>query len=1067
MKMQRMIVLSLVALAVQACGGGGGGRGATGHGGSGGSAGTGGHGGTAGTGGTGGDAGSGGTGGVGGDAGTGGTGGEAGSAGSGGAGGDGGSGGEGGSACIPDEPCDTNDPCMLGITSCDGGEPTCIPSEPAPDGTSCSTGICESGVCFDRHQFVLDSGGSLEGLALRPLDPITLRLEDAHGIPVPGAAVTITAPDGLLVSPTTTLTDDAGRFTLDVRLGRAVGPQAILLESANAHPTPLEVTSLAPDAGTVFTLVNESFTDGPSVLPAYGPLAKMGVANGGLAIASDGTAYVGDSSSCRVLALSPGGTLSLVAGGGCSPTSGDGGPAVNARIRGMRDLALDETHGKLYILDSADRLLRSVDLATGIISTLAGGGSAGAPDWGAGGDALDVSFGDLLTVGVDADGIVYVADPGRGWIWSIDPTTGGADRWLTTNNTCNGGALILAGCGTYGAGCRPTFDASGTAWLTGTICGGELESPSLLRTGIVRREPDGSLHFVAGKSGGSGADGTPASSFTFAGNIGITLDGAGNLFVAELNRQKIRRIDASSGVVTTVAGTGNAGHAGDGGPGTSAEFLTPIQLAFHGDDLLVTDTSNRAVRIVWGVGSNVPAVATLSLAGGDGQQLLPDAELGDQSVQLLDGAGQPVAGATIRWEAVEPGTALDAKTSLTDANGIAAIGGRAPLAEGPFHARASIRDLAGNLIGGSAIEFAHEVVAPATGTIFTIANLDHTSGDGASGSPASTARIGSPRGVAVASDGTIYFSERERCRVRRITPRGVLENVAGNGSCSFSGDQGPALSAGLYWPAGLAIDEARGFLYVADSANDRIRRVDLVTGTIDTLAGGGPSTAPYGDGGPATQAYLGSLTHLSLGPDDSLYVGDSFMDRLRKIDLTTGVITSVTVRPSVLNCSSTPEFVISDCGVSGECSSAWDSAGNLYLAATWCGGAFGSTARNAVLVRTPAGVWSHIAGAPSSAGTGTEGSVATAIALPYLPHLQVGPDDALYLQFENEHRLRRIDPATGTIHTMAGTAGTIGSSGDYGPASAALLRNPLGFAFTPNGHIVIGDGYNYSLRMIW
>jgi hypothetical protein len=329
--------------------------------------------------------------------------------------------------------------------------------------------------------------------------------------------------------------------------------------------------------------------------------------------------------------------------------------------------------------------------------------------------------------------------------------------------------------------------------------------------------------------------------------------------------------------------------------------------------------------------------------------------------------------------------------------------------------------------------------------------------------------VGGGRGLAVASDGTIYFPERDRNRVWKVTPEGVLVLVAGS-TAGFGGDGGLATAAQLRWPSALVVDEARDALYVSDAANRRIRKIDLATGIITTIAGGGTQTAPpYGDGGPAADATIGTVNHMSLGPDGNLYLGDPTAKRLRKVNLATGTITSDTPEPAGSFCNGVPagQYRIFSCGNDGsECSSTWDAQGNLYLAANWCAPGFSGTTRNAVMKRDTNGVWSHVAGGPSTGST-ADGTLATDTYLAHMPHLQIGPDGALYLQIAGAHVVRRIDPATSAIHTVAGTFGVSGDGTDYSAATSSLLSHPTGFGFTPDGHLVIHDYVNGRVHRVW
>jgi sugar lactone lactonase YvrE len=165
------------------------------------------------------------------------------------------------------------------------------------------------------------------------------------------------------------------------------------------------------------------------------------------------------------------------------------------------------------------------------------------------------------------------------------------------------------------------------------------------------------------------------------------------------------------------------------------------------------------------------------------------------------------------------------------------------------------------------------------GVITTVAGTG-SNGYSGDGGPAISAQLAAPRGVAVAADGCLYLSDTENHCVRRISPDGRIQTVAGAGEPGYGGDDGPAAEAQLSWPAGIAVG-ADGSVYVADSGNDRIRRL-RPDGRIGTVAGTG-DVGYNGDGRPAVCAWLSCPRGVAVGPDGSLYLGDTENHRVRRI----------------------------------------------------------------------------------------------------------------------------------------------------------------------------------------
>ena len=200
-------------------------------------------------------------------------------------------------------------------------------------------------------------------------------------------------------------------------------------------------------------------------------------------------------------------------------------------------------------------------------------------------------------------------------------------------------------------------------------------------------------------------------------------------------------------------------------------------------------------------------------------------------------------------------------------------------------------DSAGNLYiadyGNSRIR----KVNAATGVITTVAGNGSGvySGDGG---PATSAGFVAPGEVIVDSAGNLYITDYNGCRIRKVTAgTGVITTVAGNGTVGYSGDGGPATSAAFHYPGGVGIDSA-GNLYIADQYNDRIRKVSATTGIITTVAGNG--TQGYsGDGGPATSAELYYPGTIAIDSANNVYFSDQFNNRIRKIDAKTQVISTL------------------------------------------------------------------------------------------------------------------------------------------------------------------------------
>ena len=298
-----------------------------------------------------------------------------------------------------------------------------------------------------------------------------------------------------------------------------------------------------------------------------------------------------------------------------------------------------------------------------------------------------------------------------------------------------------------------------------------------------------------------------------------------------------------------------------------------------------------------------------------------------------------------------------------------------------------------------------------------------------------------PAGVAIEPrTGSIYFAERDAHRVRRLTSSGALETVAGSGPQGFSGDGGLASQAQLNSPEAVAV-AATGDLYIADTGNHRIRRIQAASGMIDTIAGVGEAGFG-GDGGPAVQARLVDPRALAIDPAGNLVFVDRTNQRIRSIDMRTGVISTL-VGNGIQGSA--------DEGVPGAAASlnnpaaiAFDASGNLYIA----------DAGNQ-RIRVLDGV-SHLV---KTVPVVLEASGVSPSAVAF------EPDGHLVVADQKNHVIVRSDVAGGSVSLVAGT-GAQAFSGDGSDAKSALLDAPQGLAVDASGSLLIADSGNNRLRSV-
>jgi sugar lactone lactonase YvrE len=585
---------------------------------------------------------------------------------------------------------------------------------------------------------------------------------------------------------------------------------------------------------------------------------------------------------------------------------------------------------------------------------------------------------------------------------------------------------------------------------TGNIYVADKDSSTIRKITI-----DGMIQRMAGDGQpGYFGDNGPATSARVDHPEGLAIDAAGNLYIADTGNSVVRRIDPF-GIITTWAGTTDRNYAGDGGPAWQASLNGPEGVAVDGSGFVyIADTFNNRIRRVSGdgtittfagngtpgsFGDNGPALAasfflpTDVAVGPSGGVYIAD--LGNSRIRVVnDGVLSTVAGSPLGSDPVDGRLALTVR--LAGPTGVA------------VDSAGVIYFAEGSIGSGSGLDVGDYRIWKVTTTdnvLFNAAGngIASYSGDGGL---ASRAQVNTPANIVVDAAGNVYFADSQNNRIRRISPAGMIDTVAGTGVRGFSGDGGPATAATLNGPMGVSIGPA-GALYIADSGNNRIRII--LGGTIATIVGNG-NAGLFGDGGPALKAALHAPQSMVVDSNYNMYIADTLNQTIRRVS-PDGTIDSFT--------GNTPGFS-GDNGPAAQAllnfptSVALDAANNVYVV--------DQGNRRIRRISAATGVITTVAG--SEFPFLGDGGMAVYARLDKPQAVAVDGLGNLYVSDAVQNRIRKIDTAGG-ISTVAGT-GDCCYENDGGPSVNADLNAPWGLAFDASGNLYISDSGNQAIRVL-
>jgi uncharacterized protein (TIGR03437 family) len=614
---------------------------------------------------------------------------------------------------------------------------------------------------------------------------------------------------------------------------------------------------------------------------------------------------------------------------------------------------------------------------------------------------------------------------------------------------------------------------------------------------VFKVDATGTLTRIAGSGRyGNSGDGFAATSAQLGFPEGIAIDSAGNVYVVDHDANLIRRITAA-GAISTYAGTGTPGFAGDHGPAAAAQFRNPTGLAIDAaDNLYVADTDNNVIRKISRDGTITTVAGNTQRGyGGDGapatdaflnapegmavdaagnlfiadtfnhrvRKVTPDGNIGTfagNGYPGFSGDNNPAAGTTLQ---LPTDVAVDRQgrvyiadlgssrirmvsdglmtTVAGSSSGIQPLDGEAATSVRLSGPTGVAVDAAGNLyiaegsIGsGSGLDAGDFKIwkVSVAGAIFTLAGTGVRSFSGDTG-PAALAQLDTPTGMAMDAAGNLYLADTANNRVRRISPDGTIVTVAGNGNAGFAGDGRSATAALLNHPMGLALD-TDGTLYIADTGNNRVRQVSPA-GDIGTWAGNG-NAAYFGDGDRAVAAALRAPRAVALDAEGALYISDTENHRIRKV--VNGMIETIAGSHQGFGGDGNPG---TDALLNFPSALAIDPLGNVFIA---------DQGNGRVRKLDPNGIITTVAGG--------DGSLTTPRAL------ALDRAGNLYVSDSTANQVGRVTP-DGKVTAVAGS-GACCYANDGGPALTASLNGPWGLAADAAGRLYVADTGNDAIRLL-
>jgi sugar lactone lactonase YvrE len=592
-------------------------------------------------------------------------------------------------------------------------------------------------------------------------------------------------------------------------------------------------------------------TRGGGYVDAAGTNARFSLPTGAV-YDSSGNLFVADCGNHVIRRVTPAGEVSTFAGAFGVAGSADGTGSA-ARFRSPFGIGIDPADDTIYVADFGNHTLRRIT-RDGVVSTLAGKGETfGTAD----GTGSVARFTYPRGVAVDSTGTIFVAD-----------TSNHAIRKVTRAGVVTTLAGTLRSTGSSdGFGTQAHFNFP---YAVAVAPSGDLIVSDSANDLIRKVTVDGRVTTVAGTATTSGNIDATGAAARFSYPQGLTVDGDGNIFVADRDNDTIRKI-TPAGVVTTVAGAGRSGY--NDANGTTARFFFPFAITIaHDGNFAVVDSYNQAIRFM-SRGYDVATIAGQAPVSGLANGPLATASFFRPSAVAVDAAGN--------YYVAEWGSHTIRK--ITPAGTVTSVAGQAGVSgsndgtgsSAHFQSPSALAiDANGNIFVADTFNHTIRKVTPA-GVVTTVAGLAGTRGS--TNGVGSAARFSYPYGIAIDNRGMLYVADADNNMIRTIDQAGVVTTFAGSLTGSYV--DGVGTDAEFYEPVAVAVDAQRN-VYVADWYNEAIRKI-TPAGVVTTLAGSGQRSGSLDANG--KNATFSSPSSVAVDGNGNVYVADSDNDTIRRI----------------------------------------------------------------------------------------------------------------------------------------------------------------------------------------